>query len=387
MTEPVGERSASAPATVGVHGAHEDRRPGRPVVPPIAQSATFHWGSPADGELRYSRYGNNPNQEQVGRKMALLEGTEAAVALGSGMGAVSMTLLALAEGGDHIVASSQLYGATHALLTSELPRRGVETTFVDPDAGGWEDAIRPETRVLYIEMPTNPTLRILDPRPLVELARGRGITVACDATFGSPVNLRAADLGIDVVIQSATKYLGGHSDLIAGIVSGPEEVVTEVTRLSRLYGPALDPHSAWLLDRGIRTLDVRVRRHNENAMVVAERLSARPEVARVLYPGLPSHPDHELAAELLHGYGGMVGIVLEGGGEAADRFMSRLRVACAAPSLGGVETLVSQPRYTSHAGLGPGAREAMGIPDGFVRISVGIEDAEDLVADFVQAMS
>ncbi len=374
-------------ATLGVHGGAEDRTPGRPVVPPITQSATFHWATPDDGELLYTRYGNNPNQLQVGVKMAALEGTEAAVALGSGMGATAMTLLALTEAGDHVVASSPLYGATQTLLDSELPRRGVETTFVDPDAGGWEEALRPETKVVFIEMPTNPTLRLLDPRPLVAMAHERGIEVACDATFASPVNLRVAALGIDAVIQSATKYLGGHSDIVAGVVSGSHELVHRVTQMSRLYGPALDPHTAWLLDRGLRTLDVRMRRHNENAMAVAEWFSDRSEVSSVVYPGLASHPDHELAAELMSGFGGMVSVVLAGGGDAADRFIGRLNVALAAPSLGGVETLVSQPRFTSHVGLGRERREAMGIPDGFVRISVGIEDVDDLIADFEQALA
>jgi len=380
------ETSPHGPATIGVHGGDEERVVGAPVVPPIVQSATFHWATPEDGELLYSRYGNNPNQLALGRKIAALEGTDAAVGLASGMGATAMTLLAMAEAGDHVVASSRLYGATHSLLANELPRRGVETTFVDPDQGGWEEAMRPETRVIFIEIPTNPTLRVVDPRPIVQLAHARGVRVACDATFASPVNFRAAEVGIDAVIQSATKYLGGHSDLIAGVVAGSSELVTEVTRVSRLYGPALDPHTAWLLDRGIRTLDVRVRRHNENAQAVAEWFESRPEVARAIYPGLRSHPDHELAAELMSGFGGMVSVILAGAGDAADRFLGRLQVALAAPSLGGVETLVSQPRYTSHAGLSAEERAAQGIPDGFVRLSIGIEDPADLIADFERAL-
>jgi cystathionine beta-lyase/cystathionine gamma-synthase len=378
--------SGLGPSTIGVHGGAEDRTPGAPVIPPITQSATFHWASPDDGELLYSRYGNNPNQVQVGLKAAALEGTEAAIALASGMGATAMTLMALTEVGDHVVASSRLYGATQDLLVNELPRRGVETSLVDPDVGGWEDAVRPNTRVIFIEIPTNPTLRLMDPRPIVELAHARAIRVACDATFASPINFRAASVGIDLVIQSATKYLGGHSDLIAGVVAGSRALVDSVTRMSRLYGPALDPHAAWLLDRGMRTLDVRIRRHNENAMAVARWLETRPEVTRVIYPGLESHPDHDLASELMTGFGGMVSLTLEGGGDAADRFMSRLRVALPAPSLGGVETLVSQPRFTSHSGLTPAQRRDQGIPDGFVRLSIGIEDSGDLVADFARAL-
>jgi cystathionine beta-lyase/cystathionine gamma-synthase len=375
------------PATLGIHGNDHQKVPGEPVVPPIVQSATFHWATPDDGELLYSRYGNNPNIVMVGRKIASLEGTEDAVALSSGMGGIAMAFLALVEAGDHIVASSHLYGATQALLTDELPRRGVETTFVSPEAlDAWRGAVRPNTRVFHIELPTNPTLRFFDPRPITALARLHGITVTCDATFASPVNFRSIDAGIDVVIHSATKYLGGHSDLIAGAVAGCHELVAEVTRLSRLYGPALDPNSAWLLDRGIRTLDVRVARHNTNAEAIAEWFEKREEVSATLYPGLTSHPDHEIASELMRGFGGMVSIVLKGGAEAADRFMAALRVALAAPSLGGVETLVSQPRHTSHASLSIEQRHALGIPDGFVRISVGIENVEDLIADFEQAL-
>ena len=390
MTDSREARGPLGPGTLGVHGTGAgEKSPGSPVVPPIHQSATFHWADPRDGELLYTRYGNNPNQVELARKVAALEGTEAAVALASGMAATAMTLLALTDAGDHVVASSQLYGATQGLLRSELPRRGVTATFVDPGAplDSWKAELRPETRVVYLELPTNPTLRFFDPRPLVELAHARGVKVACDATFASPVNLRAASLGIDAVIHSATKYLGGHADVIAGVVAGSHELVDEVIRLTRLYGPSIDPNTAWLLDRGIRTLEVRVQRHNENGLAVARFFEGHAAVERVVYPGLASHPDHEVARSLLAGFGGMVSVVLKGGGPAADRFVSALRLALAAPSLGGVQTLVSQPRYTSHAGLTREQREAQGIPDGFVRISVGIENPADLVADFEQALA
>lgn len=386
MTDPARRSRSQGPSTVGIHGGEAPRAPGLPVVPPIVQSATFQWGSPADGELLYSRYGNNPNQELLGRKIAALEEKPAAAALASGMGATAMTLLALTQAGDHIVASSYLYGATFALLKHELPRRGVETTFVDPEEGGWEAALRPETRVIMLETPTNPTLRIVDPRPIAAVARPRGIRVVMDSTFASPVNFRSGAYGVDVVIHSATKYMGGHSDLIAGAVAGPEDVIAEVVRMARLYGPALDAHAAWLLDRGLRTMDVRVRRHNENALALALWLQDQPQVERVLHPGLESHPDHALARELLTGFGGMLSIVLKGGGEAADRFMAALELALVAPSLGGVETLVSQPRYTSHAALSDAERRAQGIPDGFVRVSVGVENVEDLQGDFAAAL-
>ena len=276
---------------------------------------------------------------------------EAAIALGSGIGAIACILLALTEGGDHIAASSLLYGGTHTLLASELPRRGVETTLVDPCGGDWGVALRPETRVIYSELPTNPTMRVPDPRPVIELAHQKGITVVADVTFASPVNLRTGSLWVDVVVPSATKYLAGHADIIAGVAAGPARIIDEINRVSRYYGPVLDPHTAWLLDRGLRTLDLRVRRHNENAACVAEWLSRQVRVSRVDYPGLASHPDHGVAKELLSGFGGMVGVVLKGGGPAADSFVSELEIAIVPPSLGGVETLVSQPRYTSHVGL------------------------------------
>jgi cystathionine beta-lyase/cystathionine gamma-synthase len=381
-------------STLGIHGGAEPGRPGDAVVPPLVQSATF-LGGRQDDALLYSRYGNNPLQRQVARKIAALEGTEDALILGSGMAAVAMAVLALVREGDHLVASRHLYGATLDLFSAELPRRGVDVTFVDPvDAEAWTAAIRPRTRLLYLEAPTNPTLRMFDPALAAAAAASAPtpagappIRVVMDATFATPINLRAADLGVDLVLHSATKYLGGHSDLIAGVVAGPSSLITEVTTMMKLYGPAADPHMVWLLDRGVRTLEVRMRRHNANALRIARYLTHRPEVAQVHYPGLESHPDHALATRLMPGgSGGMVSFVLVGGGEAADRFMDGLHTVQVAPSLGGVESLVSQPRFTSHRSMSSEERAAAGIPDGFVRLSVGIEDAVDLERDLASAL-
>ncbi|MBT8336156.1 MAG: aminotransferase class I/II-fold pyridoxal phosphate-dependent enzyme, partial [Gemmatimonadetes bacterium] len=343
--------SAPGLSTLGVHAGAEPGKPGDPVVPAIVQSATFFGGRRDDG-LLYTRYGNNPLQLQVGRKVAALEGAEAAVVLGSGMGAIAATVLSLTEAGDHIVAARDLYGATRVLFEHELPRRGVSTTFVDPDApGAWRRALRKRTRMLYLEAPTNPTLRVPDPRTAAAAAQARGIPVVMDATFATPVNLRPLELGVDIVVHSATKYLGGHSDIIGGVVAGPASAIDAATEMMKLYGAAADPHMVWLLDRGLRTLDVRVRRHNANALAVARYLDGRREVRRVLYPGLQSHPDHARARELMPaGAGGMVSFVVRGGGGAADRFVDALRLVQVAPSLGGVESLISQPRYTSHKG-------------------------------------
>jgi cystathionine beta-lyase/cystathionine gamma-synthase len=383
------DKSHLGASTIAVHAGGYDTSRGAPVASPVVQSATFLFRGGEEGEeLLYSRYGNNPNQRQVGAKVAALEGMEAGTPLASGMAATAMTLLALADAGDHIVASRNVYGATRRLLSSELSRRGVETTLVDTgDPAEWSRALKPRTKVFFLEVPTNPTLRVVDPRPLADLAHGRGITVVADTTFASPVNLRAQDVGVDVVIHSATKYLGGHSDLIAGVVAGKREVVDRIMDLTTLYGPSLDPHACWLLDRGMRTLDVRVRRQNESALAVARWLEEQPSVTRVTYPGLPSHPDHAIAKQLLKGFGGMVSFVVAGGPAAADRFMDALELALPAPSLGGVETLVSQPRHTSHAGWTPAEREAAGIPDGFVRLSIGVEDVRDLIADFSRALT
>ena len=376
------------PSTLGVHAGRPERAPGGPVVRPVVQSATFFGGGPGEpGELLYTRYGNNPNQAAVGQKLAALEGMEAGLPLASGMAATAMTFLAATRAGDHIVASRHLYGSTQQLLEHELPIRGVTTTFVDPDRSrAWRRAMTSRTRLLFLEIPTNPTLRVFDPRPVARLAHEAGVLLAVDSTFASPVNFRAREHGVDVVIHSATKYLGGHSDLIAGVVAGSHTVIREVRSMLKLYGPALDPHAAWLLERGMRTLPLRMARHNENGMALARWLEEQDEVETVLYPGLESHPDYELAGEVLEGFGGMIAIVLVGGGPAADRFCGALGLALQAPSLGGVETLVSQPRFTSHAHLNPPERVEQGIRDGFVRISVGVEDVDDLIADFRQAL-
>lgn len=383
MTSQTGSPT-SGPSTLGVHAGAPPSVPGQPVVRPVVQSATFFGGGA--GELLYTRYGNNPNQIAVGQKLAVLEGMEAGLPLASGMAATAMTFLAAARAGDHIVASRHLYGSTRQLLEQELPVRGVTTTFVDPATSrNWRNAMTGRTRVLFLEVPTNPTMRIFDPRPVGRLAQEAGVLLAVDSTFASPANFRAADHGADIVIHSASKYLGGHSDLIAGVVAGSRAMIEEVRSMAKIYGPALDPHAAWLLERGMRTLAVRMGQHNTNGLELAQWLEDQGEVESVLYPGLPSHPDHDLSRELLNGFGGMIGVLLSSA-SAAEAFCQALRVAAYAPSLGGVETLVSQPRFTSHAHLSSGERAAQGFPDGFVRISVGIEDVEDLRADFRQAL-
>lgn len=377
------------PDTRAIHAGLEGTRAlGAPVFPPIVQSATFYGGGAGEeGPLLYTRYGNNPNQLQVGLKVAALEGAEDGLVVASGMAAISLGLLSVLEAGSHLVSTAHLYGATRTFMEEELPRRGVRVTFVDPDLpGSWEAAIESSTHALYLELPTNPTLRLPDPRPVAALAERIGIPLLVDSTFATPVNFRPLEHGASLVMHSATKYLGGHSDLIAGVVVGSAARVDAVRTLLHRYGPSLDPHAAWLLERGIRTLPVRMAHHNAQAAALARWFEDQSGVTAVHHLSLPDHPDHALAKTLLDGFGGMLGIVLDGGAAAADAFVSGLEVAALAPSLGGVETLVSLPRLTSHRHMRLADREAMGIPDGFVRISVGLEGLEDLKADFAAGL-
>jgi cystathionine beta-lyase/cystathionine gamma-synthase len=373
--------------TIAIHGGADPYHAGDPVVPGIVQSVNYvQEVGTADG-LKYTRYGNTPNAERVQKRLALLDGAEASLVLSSGMGATACALLALLRPGDHLLASNLIYGGTYRLLTEEFVRHGIHVTLVDPlEPRAWRRRLRKETRALFMESPVNPTCRVLDLRPLSYLTKEVGLALVVDATFASPVNFRPIEHGADVVIHSATKYLNGHSDVLAGVVSGTEPYIQEVLQKEMVWGQTPDPMALWLLERGLKTLDVRVRRQNDNAMRIALWCADRKEVKRVHYPGLSTHPDYEVARAILDGFGGMLGIELAGGGKAADRFLRRLKVITHAASLGGVESLVSEPRYTSHAMMSSEERARIGIPDGFLRISVGIEDADDILADIEQAL-
>jgi len=374
-------------STTAIHGVPHRRPDWSPVVPPLLQTSTFTNPIGSSDEVLYTRYGNNPNQVDIAKKYAMLEGAETALFLSSGMAATALAHLAMLRPGDHLVSSSWIYGGTKKLFDEEFGRFGITVSYVAPDEPrAWRQALRPNTRAIFVETPTNPLMRVLDLEPIAKIARHDGIGLLVDATFASPINYRPLEHGADVVISSATKYLNGHSDVIAGAVAGSNSVIEEVTRLMKLWGSSLDPHSAWLIDRGMRTLAVRMERHNSNGLTVATWASKHPAVARVHYPGLASHPDHALAARLLDGFGGMLGLELAGGAAATERMLGRLQLITHAPSLAGVESLISEPRLTSHRALGPEGRAAMGIPDGFLRVSCGIEDADDLIADLEQAL-
>jgi cystathionine beta-lyase/cystathionine gamma-synthase len=374
-------------STTAIHGGAPQSTPGSPVTAPLVQSVNYVQETGTSEGLQYTRYGNTPNAERVQRRLAMLEGSEAALVLSSGMGATSCAMLALLRSGDHLITSSWIYGGTRKLFTEDLPGMGIEVTFVNPlEPRAWRKGLRKTTRVLFLESPVNPTCRVLELNSLQSLAHSEGIALVVDSTFASPVNFRPIEHGVDVVIHSATKYLNGHHDILAGVVCGNEPFIDEVRRKMMVWGQAPDPFACWLLERGLKTIDVRVKRQNENAMRIAEWCSTRPEIAKVHYPGLPSHPDHQIAKSILDGFGGMLAIELKGGGPSALRFVQSLKVFTYAASLGGVDSLVIEPRYSSHEHMTPAERARIGIPDGFLRVSVGIENVEDLIADIEQAL-
>jgi cystathionine beta-lyase/cystathionine gamma-synthase len=373
-------------STIAVHGPVARRPDWAPAVPPIIQSATFTNPVGSEEEILYTGSGNNPTQVALAKKYALLEGTEDAIFLASGSGATALAHLAVLRPGDHLISSEWIYGGTRQLFDLEFARLGIDVSYVRPDrVREWRKSMRKTTRAIFLETPTNPLLRVVDIRPVATLAREEGLALLVDGTFASPVNLRPAEVGADVVITSATKYLNGHSDVIAGAVAGSGSLVEEVRRLMRLWGQAIDPHAAWLVDRGLRTLAVRMERHNANGLAVARWAETQRWIDKVHYPGLDSHPDHDLATELLGGYGGMVGLELRGGLEAALRLLSRLKLILHAPSLAGVESLISEPRLTSHREIAAAERERLGVRDGFLRLSCGIEDVQDIIGDLEQA--
>lgn len=375
--------------TRSVHAG--ERRPGPEgsLVYPIYQSTVFTVEPGTDyHHLRYLRLSSTPSQAYLHDKLADLEGAEAALATSSGMAAVTATLHSLLRAGDHVLASDCLYGGTHDFLTEHAERLGLTYTFVDPARPEtWEAARSPRTKVFLVETITNPLMRVGRLREVVAFARAHGITSVIDNTFATPVNFRPLPLGFDLVFHSATKYLNGHSDLVAGCVMGARELVEQVHRTVNLYGGSLDPHAGFLLARGVKTLALRVRAQNANAAALAAFLDEHPKVAAVNYPGLASHPDHAHATELMSGFGGMLSFRPAAGPDAAAGLLESVRLAYPAPSLGGVETLITRPALTSHAGMDPADRERLGISDDLVRVSCGIEDAEDLIADVAAALS
>jgi len=359
------------------------------VSMPIFQSAMFEYGGETSyHDIRYIRLNNTPNHLALHKKLAALENAQAALVTGSGMAAISTALLAVLSAGDHLLVQDTLYGGTHDLLTKEFAGFGLSYDFIDADdPGSWASKLCPTTRAIYAEAMTNPLLQVGDLKAVAAFARSHGLVSLIDNTFASPVNFRPAEWGFDLSLHSCTKYLNGHSDLVAGAVIGRADLVEKVLRKLNHLGGTLDPHAAFLLHRGMKTLAVRVRYQNESALRVARFLEDHPAVAKVNYPGLESHPRHQRARELFDGFSGMLSFELKGGLDAAKRFIERARLPIHAPSLGGIETLMTRPATTSHSGMSPEDRRRLGITDSLIRVSVGIEATEEVIDDFAQALS
>ena len=373
-----------------IHGGLE--RVEGSVVQPVFQTATWEAEETASyDDIRYLRLSNSPNHRDLAARLAGICGGEAAVVAGSGMAAITTTLLTLLEsepGWDrpHLLAQDCLYGGTLSFLTEDAPALGIDVDFVGGSREEWAARARPGTRAFLVESLTNPLLEVADLEAAVAFCRERGIVSVIDNTFASPVNYRPLEAGFDVELHSATKYLNGHSDIVAGAVVSTAERVRRITHKMNHLGGVLDPHACFLLQRGLKTLALRVEQQNHNALFLAQRLADHPSVAAVHYPGLAGHPGHERARRWFAGCGGVLSFDLGSAGDAR-RLIGRLELAVDAPSLGGVETLVSRPAVSSHAGQSPGRRRALGIGDGLVRVAVGIEAAEDLWADFESALA
>jgi cystathionine beta-lyase/cystathionine gamma-synthase len=382
------------PTTTVIHAA-ERQAPAASLTTPVYETTTFvfdtaeevrRYNEGKSDKYLYSRY-TNPTVEAVERKIALLERAEAAMVLSSGMGATTTALLALVQAGDEVVCSASVYGGTFHLLTDVLSRFGVTPRFVTlEELAQPADVLTDRTRLLWFESPNNPTLRCVDIRAVAAACRARGVISVIDNTFATPINQRPLELGVDLVMHSATKYLNGHSDVTAGALAGPKALIMKCERVRRLVGTVLDPYPAYALGRGLKTLALRMSRHNDNAAAIARWLERDSRVSRVYYPGLESHPDHAIAARQMAGFSGMVCIDVGGGLDRASRFYDRLQVIQRAASLGGPESLCSLPVLTSHTGYSDEDLRKAGVTTSMARLSIGLEDPEDLIEDLDQAL-
>ena len=382
-------------ATIAIHQGDERFHVGVPVGTTVARTANFtfesteemkRWAEGKSSAYIYTRYGN-PTLTVAEEKLAALEGAEAAIVTASGMAAISSALLAVLKAGDEVISTRQTYGGTYRLMRDNFPRFGIVVRHVETDLAGIQQLVNPRTKALYIETPTNPTLRLVDLQKAVAFAKEWGLISLIDNTFASPVLQKPIQLGFNIVLHSATKYLSGHSDLIAGAAAGSHAIINEVRHNIINLGGSMDPEAAYLLIRGMKTLGVRMERQCETAMKIAKYLAKHPKVAKVHYPGLASHPDHKLAKRQMKGFGAMLAFDLKGGLSAARRFCDRVRIFLLAASLGGAESLVVLPIYTSHYNMSEAELRAAGVGAGTVRVSVGLEDPEDLIEDLRQALA
>jgi cystathionine gamma-synthase len=385
-------------STRAIHAGEARSKPYHALTTPIVHSGPFTFADTADlidfkqqgnetERIEYGRYGN-PTVAAAERKLADLDSGEAALLFASGMAAVTTTLLALLSAGDHVVMTDDCYRRTRQFVTEFLPCYGVQATLVPVgDYDALEQAIQPNTRLILSESPTNPYLRVVDVPRLAEIARRHGLWSVLDSTFATPINQRPLELGVDLVIHSATKYLGGHNDLLAGVVVGSKRRIVDLREVQGMMGAVCDPNSAYLLLRGLKTLELRVTRHNENGLQVARFLARHPKVQRVFYPGLPSHPDYTTAREQMRGFGGVVSFEVGADLETTGRFVDALQIPYIGPSLGGVESLVVHVAQATYFELSSEERAQMGISDTLVRLAVGLENADDLIADLSQALA
>src|SRR6266850_3809692 len=379
--------------TEAVHGGKSLQKKNGPLATPIYQTSTFEVTDLEEQaratytDMFYTRYGN-PTHTVAESAIAELEGAERALLFSSGMAAITTSILALVKAGDHIVAQRDIYGGVTKFLSQWLPKLGFETTFVDTnDIEQHARAIRPNTKILHIESPTNPIVKIVDLQKIAALAKERGVITTIDSTFATPINCRPAEWGIDLVLHSGTKYLAGHGDLICGVAAGRRELIEQIHKVRTTLGCSMDPHAAFLLLRGLKTLAVRVQRQNESALRIAEFLSRHSKVTRVHYPMLKGHPQYDLAKKQLADAGGVLSFEIDGSGEDACRVSEALNLFTLAPSLGGVDSLVSLPVLTSHAMIEPESRKKMGVTEQMIRLSVGIENVDDLIVDLEKGLA
>lgn len=377
-----------ANSTTAIHAGALSPRPSGAISTPIYQSSTFEYRGADYHDIGYMRLSTTPNHQVLAERIAALEGSEYALATGSGMASISAVLFTLLSTGDHILVQDCLYGGTTGILTGELARMGITHTPIDPqDPGSWAEKIQPTTRAIYVESLTNPLVQMADLEAVLAFAQEHDLVSVIDNTFATPVNFRPAVMGYDLVVESCTKFMNGHTDIIAGSVAGSAEMVDRVKRTLDHLGGVLDTHTCFLLERGLKTLPIRMKQHNSNAMAVARFLEAHDAVERVHYPGLESYPQHERAVRLLSGFGGIVSFEMKGGVDPAERFLSKLTVPVVAVSLGGAESLIIRPAAAIHGELSPEERASSGITDGLIRFSVGLEEEEDLLADLDQALA
>jgi cystathionine gamma-synthase len=388
------------PSTLAIHGRKRQLKAHHAVSTPIVQTSNFSFGSTAEvvafmkaksegriiREHEYGRYGN-PTQQETERKLAALEGAERAILFSTGMSAVILTLMAYLKPGGHVLFTSDCYRQTRDFATHFLAKFGIETSLVEPTASAIEQAVRPNTNIIFTESPTNPYLRVLDLPAVVKVAKRHGILTMIDATLATPFNLRPLELGVDLVIHSATKYLGGHNDLLAGVTLGGHAQLEPLNKLQRMIGSLAGPFTCFLLERGLKTFGLRMEQHNRAGLAVARFLESHPKIERVWYPGLKSHPDHALAKAQMRGCGSVITFLVKGSDAKTRKFIDALALFTITPSLGGSESLVTQMATMSFFDYPPNYRKSIGMVDNLVRIALGLEDVDDLIGDLQQALA